>query len=283
MNKQILTTTALLGMLAVPASAQDKVILGHDVFGSGPEKVIIFHDWMGDAANYDSVRQWLDTEAYTYVFPEVRGYARSRNLSGEYTTDEIAADTMALADYLGWNKFHLVGHSMNGIAGFKTVMQDWKGKKRIKSYFAVSPVTPNGFPSDAETSAFLASTTTDDEAAKDAMGMLTGGKLSHVWGERRIERLREITTADVMLGYLDMWDNEDFSEELNAAKVGTPITVLGGRNDLPGFQESYYNETIANWLPNVSFTYIDNAGHYPMHETPVLFASLIESHLAAHK
>ena len=283
MYSQILTTAALIGMLAIPASGQDKPILGHDVFGNGPDRVIVFHDWMGDAANYDSVRPWLDTESYTYVFPEVRGYGRSQNIKGNYNSSEIAADTMALADYLGWEKFHLVGHSMNGLAGFKTVLEDWKGEKRIKSYLAVTPVTPNGFPSDAQTTAFLTSTASDDEAAKNAMAMLTGGKLNAIWGKRRIDRLREITTTDVMLAYLEMWNNEDFATELAAAKIGTPITVIGGRNDLPGFQESYYNETIAKWLPNISFNYVQNAGHYPMHETPPLFASLMENHLATYK
>lgn len=283
MTTQTLTAATLIGMLALPASGENKTILGHDVYGNGPEKVIVFHDWMGDAANYDSVRPWLDTETYTYVFPEVRGYARSKDLTGEYNTEEIAADTMALADYLGWDRFHLVGHSMNGMAGFRTVMWDWQEEKRIKSYFAVTPVTPNGFPSDAETNAFLASTTKDDEAAKNAMAMLTGGKLNAAWSERKIQRLREISKPDVLLAYLDMWAHEDFSQELIAANIKTPITVLGGRNDLAGFQESYYNETIAKWLPNSSFEYIDNAGHYPMHETPLLFTSLMEAHLGANK
>lgn len=52
---------------------------------------------------------------------------------------------------------------------------------------------------------------------------------------------------------------------------------------LHGFQEDYYNKTIAKWLPIVKFAYIDNAGHYPMQETPILFATLMEAHFSANK
>lgn len=64
-----------------------------------------------------------------------------------------------------------------------------------------------------------------------------------------------------------------------AAKIETPVRVIGGRNDLPGFQEAHYDETLAKWLVNVDFAYIDNAGHCPLQETPVLLATLVEAHL----
>ena len=49
----ILAMAAAASLLAAPAVAGDAPILGYDLFGSGPEKVVVFHDWMGDATNYD--------------------------------------------------------------------------------------------------------------------------------------------------------------------------------------------------------------------------------------
>lgn len=63
----------------------------------------------------------------------------------------------------------------------------------------------------------------------------------------------------------------------------TPIRVIGGRQDLPGFQETYYSQTLAVWYPNVEFRYITDAGHYPMQETPVYLATLIQEFLEAHR
>lgn len=268
-----------IGLLVSPAMAEKDPVLGHQLFGIGPEKVIILHDWMGDSANYSTVRPWLDPKHFTYAFTDVRGYGRSRDLTGEYTSDEIADDIMRLANKLGWKEFHLVGHSMNGLAGFKAIMNDWQAGRRIKSFVAVTPVTPDGYPATEQDKAFLEAAILDDDTAGAAFGALTGGKLNGAWSRRKTTRNRATSNRKVLKGYYDMWTTEDFSREFAAAKVGTPVLVIGGRNDLPGFQEAYYAKTLSKWLPHVSFTYIENAGHFPMYETPVLFATLVESHM----
>jgi len=51
-------------------AAQDGPNLGHSVYGQGPEKVLVLHDWMGDSANYEPMIPYLD--------PSVHTYARSR-------------------------------------------------------------------------------------------------------------------------------------------------------------------------------------------------------------
>lgn len=279
----ILTMAVAASLFTAPAVAGDAPILGYDLLGSGPEKVIVFHDWMGEATNYDTVRPWLDTKTFAYAFADVRGYGASKGLKGNYSTDEIAADTVRLADHLGWERFHLVGHSMNGMAGFKTVLRDWQGKRRIKSYVAVTPVTPDGYPASEEDRAFLEAAIADDETARNAFAGLTGGKLNAAWGANKTIRNRATSRPDALRGYFKMWLEEDYAKALSAAKVGTATLVIGGRNDLPGFQEAYYSKTLATWLPNIRFAYIDNAGHYPMQETPVLFATLVEAHLNANK
>lgn len=283
MFRNILLAAAAATSFSASAYAEEGAILGHTLFGSGPEKVIVFHDWMGDAANYDPVKPWLDPTAFTYAFVDVRGYGLSKTISGVYTTDEIAADTLRLAEFLGWSRFHLVGHSMNGQAGFKTILVDWQGDRRIKSYVAVTPVTPDAYPATAEDEAFLTAAITDDEIARQAFGALVGGKLNSAWASEKTNRNRLTSRPDALRGYYEMWINEDFSEALKKAGVDTPVLVIGGRNDLPGFQEDHYAKTVALWLPAVSFEFIDNAGHYPMQETPVLFATLLERHLNAHR
>ena len=86
-----------------------------------------------------------------------------------------------------------------------------------------------------------------------------------------------------MRAYYRMWIETDFSAEAAAAKPATPIRVIGGRQDLPGFSEGKYRETFAAWYPNADLQFITDAGHFPMYETPVYLATLIESHLHAHR
>lgn len=60
------------------------------------------------------------------------------------------------------------------------------------------------------------------------------------------------------------------------AHIDTPLLVIGGRQDLPGFQEPHLRQTFGEWYPNVDFAFVTDAGHYPMQEAPVYLAALIE-------
>lgn len=51
----------------------------------------------------------LDATGCTYAFVDIRGYGNSREVSGQFTIGEVAADAIALADQLGWHEFHVVG------------------------------------------------------------------------------------------------------------------------------------------------------------------------------
>jgi pimeloyl-ACP methyl ester carboxylesterase len=59
--------------------------------------------------------------------------------------------------------------------------------------------------------------------------------------------------------------------------------VIGGRQDLPEFQEEHLRRTFRACYPAVEFAFIAEAGHYPMQVTPVLLASLIERLLDAQR
>lgn len=61
------------------------------------------------------------------------------------------------------------------------------------------------------------------------------------------------------------------------------MRIIGGRKDLPGFQESKYKATFVPWYANVEMRFISDAGHYPMQETPVLLATLLEEFLRTHR
>jgi 3-oxoadipate enol-lactonase len=281
--KNILLATGLIILPVVNTTAggmSNAPILAHDVYGAGTEKVLMLHSWVDDASSFDMVKPYLNTEKYTYVFADLRGYGKSRKIKGDYTTNEISADAFRLADHLGWKKFHLIGHSMSGMAAQRMAINDWNsGKQRLKSIVVITPVTADGYPADEDTRKFLWDFIHNTEVSRQGFTGLTGGRLLPKWAEWRTDRYMKSSTADAMRGYYRMWIDEDFSEEAAAAKVGTPIRVIGGRQDLPGFQEEKYQSTFPLWYPNVDMQYITDAGHFPMYETPVYLATLVESFL----
>jgi 3-oxoadipate enol-lactonase len=58
---------------------------------------------------------YLDSNAFTYVFADIRGYGESRDIKGEFTAKEVAKDIITLANHLDWDQFNLIGHSMTGM------------------------------------------------------------------------------------------------------------------------------------------------------------------------
>lgn len=276
----------LAGVLlsALPAMGQEMPILGHSEYGQGEEKVMVFHDWMGDAANYEPLIPYLDPVSYTYVFADIRGYGKSRHLAGAYSAEEVTADAFRLANTLGWKHFHVIGHSMTGMAVQRMAVDDRiSGAKRLKSIIAITPVSADGYPADEGTKKFLWDLIGQRNLSEQGFFALTGQRLSPAWGRVKTNRHFQTSTEEALKGYYRMWLETDFSAEARKAKVDTPFLVIGGRQDLPGFQEAHLRKTFGILYPNVEFTFITDAGHYPMHETPVYLASLIEKYLAAHR
>jgi len=249
-------------------------LLSYTLYGNGPNNVIVLHDWLGDHQNYDDVRPYLDTKTFTFAFVDLRGYGGSKSIPGAFNEEEAAADTLRVADHLGWQRFQLIGHSMTGMV-VQRIAAD--APKRIISVIATSPVSASGMQTDAKTRAFLEGAAKDPTVTAKAIQALTGNRLSDQWASFKTERAMAISTQAARLGYLDMFDRADFHKDVEGLKV--PITVILGANDLPFFQPDYIKGTFGKWYPNLKIVVSANAGHYSMQETPAFYASTVDAHL----
>jgi len=80
------------------------MVLGHRVHGKGPEKAFLYNDWLADSTSWNPTLPYLDTETFTYALTDLRGYGESMDQTGNYNEIEAAADTLKLADHLGWDE-----------------------------------------------------------------------------------------------------------------------------------------------------------------------------------
>src|SRR5258708_7884313 len=133
----------------------------HTTIGSGPTKVVVIHGWFWDHRVFAPMFEALDTTSCTYAFLDIRGYGNSREVSGQFTIGEVAADAIALADRLGWHEFHVVGHSMGGKAAQKVAMD---APARVKSVAAVPPVPASALPFDDAVFSFFSPSRVQDTA-----------------------------------------------------------------------------------------------------------------------
>lgn len=243
------------------------------VVGSGPRRVICLHGWFGNARGWGPMVDALDLGAFRYAFMDYRGYGRRKGSGGPYTIAQIAKDALALADSLGWKRFALVGHSMGGSA-IQHVLAD--APERVQAMVGIAPVPAAGVPFDDDGWAFFSSAARDAATRRVIIDLTTGNRLTGAWLDAMVRASLENSDEEAFAAYLEAWARTAFVERVEGRPV--PVLVLVGRND-PALGEETCRATWLQHYPNAQLEVLDNAGHYPMNETPVWLATRIEAFL----
>jgi pimeloyl-ACP methyl ester carboxylesterase len=118
-----------------------------------------------------------------------------------------------------------------------------------------------------------------DENRHTIVNFSSGNRLSPVWLDWMVERSRITTTPAAFAGYLTAWSEGNFGHDIMGDK--TPMLVAVGEHDA-ALNAELMRQTYLVFHPNAELEIIPNAGHYPMQETPVYLATIIERFLARH-
>ena len=250
------------------------VILAHEILGTGAAKVMVMGGWMGDRSVFQPIHPWLDRAAFTYCFVDPRGYGESRQIAGDHTIAEVAGDVIALADALGWQQFHYMGHSMMGKVAQYLCAQFGD---RLKSAIGVTPVPAIKIELDAAGHQ-LFSTAWEVPANRGTICMITtGNRHTQVWENAMIEASLQTTTPTAYRDYFYMWTGEEFAAAVQGCPV--PFLAMTGEHDA-GVPTEFVQNTILQWFPNSESYVMPNAGHYPMQETPIQFVTVCEAFMS---
>lgn len=247
--------------------------IGHTKVGTGHETVLVLQGWFGDYKVWEPTFSSLDKSTYTYVFMDYRGYGKSGDITGDYSMGEIASDAIALINELGIQRFHVVGHSMGGMAMQRLIL-DIDDRSRVKSAVGIDPVPACGGQLDEQTWALFEGAIKNNENRYNILDFTTGNRNSAQWLNHMVEASQASTTENAYAGYLNAWAKENFAEE--AKGLETPTLVCIGEHDL-AFTKEAMEATYLAWLPNSQLEIIANAGHYPMQEAPVNLITVIET------
>jgi pimeloyl-ACP methyl ester carboxylesterase len=92
--------------------------------GSG-EPLLLVHGFTGAKEDFADFLDGFADRGWHVVAPDLRGHGASDAPDDEdaYSLVEMAADVLALADALGWERFDLLGHSMGGMVAQVLALQ----------------------------------------------------------------------------------------------------------------------------------------------------------------
>jgi pimeloyl-ACP methyl ester carboxylesterase len=106
-------------------------------FGGTRGNVVLLHGFPESSVMYEPMIPVLAAAGYQVIAFDQRGYSPGARPDGidAYTTDELVADVFAVADAVGFETFHLVGHDWGAAVGWRAV---FSGSPRIESWTPLS-------------------------------------------------------------------------------------------------------------------------------------------------
>ena len=243
--------------------------------GHGPHHVFVLHGWFGSADGWGLFPTYLDGEKFTYHFTDNRGYGARMDERGDYSLDEVASDVLALADSLDVQTFSLIGHSMGGAEILRILA---KAPGRVNKLVGITPVGASPTPFDEAGHNLFYGAAENRDFRFGIIDFTTGNRNTPTWVNSVVEHSLTRSTKEGFHGALVAWAEPDFLAEIAGSEH--EMLVIPGEHD-PALGEATVRQTWEPHFPNCRIEVMPNAGHYPMFETPVQLATVIERFLSA--
>lgn len=225
---------------------------------------------MGDCRNYEACMPYLNKDEFTYFFIDLRGYGLSKELTGDYTCDEAANDIVSLIKNLKLKDVNLLAHSMSTLIAQKVALID----NRIKQLILITPISASGIKMKPLAQTNLINKMKENKELIEQVVQSASKRYNQVWKDYRIKMGYTSSTLEARTGYMNMYLTTDFIDEVKDIKI--PIKIMVGHHDLPAFHKNNVKKQFEEYYNDFEIIECMEAGHYPMIECPVYFASEVE-------
>lgn len=244
--------------------------------GEGGRPVMLVHGFTATADEVAGIVEPLAGAGWHAVAPDLRGHGRSDRPTeaGAYSLEIMAADVLALADRLGWDRFALLGHSMGGgIAQLIALDHPDRLTGLVLASTFHGPVP--GITMDLIQLGQWVVQAAGMEGLADAQAARRAESPESVATHERLEQAipgyAEQSRARLVSTSPDMWmamaplfvDQEDRLERLT--KLEVPTAVIVGELDGTMFDDC---RRLAEAIPGAHLTVLPGAGHVPQLEAP---------------
>ena len=263
----------------------DGVLLAAERLGSGPPFLMV-HGFTGAKEDFADHAPRFGEHAEVVLFDH-RGHGGSDKPEevGAYSLDRLAADTFAVADAVGFERFTLLGHSMGGMVARRLVLAH-PGRVSALILLATSPGPPDGIdPDEADFAAEVALT----DGMTVLRRLLDEVKVLGSEADERVRRERpgyiefaDRKWADVApAGYAalarEITRQPDQREALRT--LSCPTLVVVGEQDSSFLGPASVMHDV---IPDSQLVVVPDAGHSPQFENPDAFFDAVDSFVREH-
>ncbi len=254
--------------------------------GTGPTLLLV-HGFGGAKEDFDDHVDALAEGHHVVVFDH-RGHGES-DAPGDaaaYTFERLALDTLAVADAVGADRFHLLGHSMGGMVARRIVLAH---PARIEALVLMdtSPGPVPGLDGEIlEMGAEIALTDGMDELKRimDAFSPLGTPAYERLLverpGYREFNDRKWATLSATMWSTLARAIRDQPDELARVGDVRCPTLVIVGEQDEPFLAVS---RRMSEIIPDGELVIVPDAGHSPQFENPAAWRAALVGFLDARR
>ena len=266
----------------MPTAHLNGIGLYYERHGDAGEPLVLVHGYTGDVTDW---RHQITAFAPTnrVLIMDHRGHGRSHAPAdrAHYTVDAMVDDIEALVDHAGFDRYHLLGHSMGGAVAQEIAIRDGaRARARLMSL----TLHDTGYRFGLNRSEIVQKWTAKRHRIAEEQGMAAVAALPdilppppHATAERKRETNERLARMSVD-GFIGAWHalGRWPGTEDRAHTITAPTMVIYGALDAPFVEPAKW---FASKIANTVIEVIPEAGHSPQFERPDLFNAALRRHL----
>ncbi|MCH7836775.1 MAG: alpha/beta fold hydrolase [Chloroflexi bacterium] len=263
----------------MPTAAINGVDLYYELHGDSGEPLVLVHGYTGDISDW---RHQIPEFSRTHrvLILDLRGHGRSQAPPDRsaYTVPQMSQDVEALAEHVGLDRYHLLGHSMGG-----AVVQEIAVRSPQKLLSLTLQDTAHRFNLNADP--LIAAWRDLRFRLAETEGMAAVAAMEqplppppHMPAER-LEETKDRLSRMSVDAFIGSWNGLAAWEgtEGGAHNIETPTLIIYGDLDVPLLIKASLK--LAQLIPDAAVEVIPETGHSPQWERPALFNAALRRFL----
>lgn len=262
----------------MPEATINGVRIYHELHGSTGEPIVFVHGYTGDITDWrPQVAEFSPTHRVLVLDHRGHGRSEAPKDRDSYTIEAMAGDVEALVAHVGFDRYHLVGHSMGGAVSQEIAL---RSPGRLMSL----TIEDSGDTFSLGRSETVTAWIKKRMELAETQGMAVASQVvssipppPHSTPERQRETAERLAAMSVD-GFIGAWQalNRWKGTRDRLPDIRTPTLVIYGELDAGLVAAA---KRLAHGIESAELVVIPEAGHSPQYERPELFNQALRRHL----